>query len=194
MNIDMEIVYRWSVPVLWIFFWSYWGLSSLHTGKTEYAESKISRLFHLGMIGSAFAVVAFDRFHTGPLAWSILPESRLVLLTGTIITALGLAFAVWARMQLGINWSGAIAMKADQQLIQTGPYAIVRHPIYTGIVMGVLGTAIAIDGLRGILAIVLIFIAYFRKIWIEEKWLVNQFGSEYIQYQLKVKALIPFIL
>lgn len=190
----MEIVYRWSVPVLWIFFWSYWGLSSLHTGKTEYAESKISRLFHLGMIGSAFAVVAFDRFHMGPLAWSILPESRLVLLTGTIITALGLAFAVWARMQLGINWSGAIAMKADQQLIQTGPYAIVRHPIYTGIVMGVLGTAIAIDGLRGILAIVLIFIAYFRKIWIEEKWLVNQFGSEYIQYQLKVKALIPFIL
>jgi protein-S-isoprenylcysteine O-methyltransferase Ste14 len=60
--------------------------------------------------------------------------------------------------------------------------------------MGVLGTAIAIDELRGILAIVLIFIAYFRKIWIEEKWLVNQFGSEYIQYQLKVKALIPFIL
>lgn len=101
----MEIVYRWSVPVLWIFFWSYWGLSSLHTGKTEYAESKISRLFHLGMIGSAFAAVAFDRFHTGPLAWSILPESRLVILTGTIITANRTSRNLYGHCD-GCTWDG----------------------------------------------------------------------------------------
>jgi len=190
----MEFVYKWSIPILWGFFWGYWGIAGLQASKARRAESKTSRLIHLGLVFFAFLLVGFDGLGIGLLAWNILPQSELVYISGITITALGLLFAVWARVQLGRYWSGIITIKTDHHLIRTGPYAWVRHPIYTGILAGMIGTSIAVAEIRGLLAVVLIFIAYFRKIQIEETWLVKQFGAEYIQYQHDIKAIIPFLL
>jgi protein-S-isoprenylcysteine O-methyltransferase Ste14 len=111
-----------------------------------------------------------------------------------ILLALGLGVAVWARRHLSTYWSGTITIKSEHRLIRTGPYARVRHPIYSGFIVGMVGTALALGELRGFLAVLILIIAYCRKIQIEEAWLLQRFGEEYRRYQRAVKALLPFVL
>ena len=85
-------------------------------------------------------------------------------------------------------------MKKDHQLITTGPYAFVRHPIYTGLLGGVLGTAIAVGQWRGLLAVILAFAALWPKLRLEETWLRAQFGESYEAYARKVSALLPHVI
>src|SRR5262249_42528448 len=122
-----------------------------------------------------------------------LPDSALLTTLGLLLTTVSISFAILARRQLGRYWSGTITIKADHRLIRSGPYMLSRHPIYTGIVFGMLGTAIAIGEWRGLLAFLLTLIAYARKIPLEERWLSEEFGGEYDDYRREVKALIPFI-
>lgn len=190
----MESLYNWSVLILWVLFGGYWAYSSLQARQTQRAEAKTSRFIHLGLVLFAIVLIGFGGFGIGLLTWKILPQSGPVEIAGITITALGLLFAIWARVHLGTYWSGTITIKADHRLIRTGPYALVRHPIYTGLLVGIMGTAIVMGELRGVLAVVLIFIAYFRKINIEETWLVERFGTEYSEYRQGVKALIPFLV
>jgi protein-S-isoprenylcysteine O-methyltransferase Ste14 len=109
------------------------------------------------------------------------------------MTFAGVAFAIWARLHIGRNWSGTVTIKADHKLIRTGPYAIVRHPIYSGFLTAVLGTAIAIGEVRGLFAFVAAFIGVKLKAGLEEEFMTEQFGDEYVQYQREVKAFIPFV-
>jgi protein-S-isoprenylcysteine O-methyltransferase Ste14 len=91
------------------------------------------------------------------------------------------------------NWSGSVTLKQDHELIRTGPYRFVRHPIYTGALIAVLGTAFAIGQLRGLLAFALTFFAFRYKSQIEERLMIENFGDAYRSYRSSVKALIPFI-
>jgi len=130
----------------------------------------------------------------GPLSSRIFPETPAVQITGAIITFAGLAFTAWARTVLGRNWSAVVTIRQDHHLIRTGPYRWVRHPIYSGLLLAMLGTAISVGLLRG-LAGTLIGLAAFRmKASLEEAFLTEQFGPEYIEYKKKVKALIPSVL
>jgi len=97
-------------------------------------------------------------------------------------------------VHLGRNWSRSVTIKQDHQLIVTGPYAIARHPIYTGILTGFLGTAIATTQARGLLAFVLVFLVLWFKLRMEEEWMRNQFGDTYASYSKRVAALVPFLL
>jgi protein-S-isoprenylcysteine O-methyltransferase Ste14 len=103
------------------------------------------------------------------------------------------AFAIWARFYLGRNWSGTVTVKQDHKLIRTGPYAVVRHPIYAGFGLAILGTAIAIGEVRGLAATVTALIGMALKSRLEEEFMTEQFGAEYVQYKKDVKAMIPFI-
>jgi protein-S-isoprenylcysteine O-methyltransferase Ste14 len=106
----------------------------------------------------------------------------------------GRGLAVWARRHLGSYWSGHLVIRADHRLIRSGPYAAVRHPIYAGLVLGMLGTAIAVGEWRGLLAVLLLVVAYLRKIRKEERWLLRDLGEEYARYRREVRAIIPFVL
>ena len=106
----------------------------------------------------------------------------------------GLLFAVWARVYLGGNWSSEVTIKQDHELITTGPYALVRHPIYTGILGGMLGTAIALSEVRGFIAFALIFLMFWFKLRMEEQWMRSQFGETYANYARKTAALVPYLL
>ncbi len=106
---------------------------------------------------------------------------------------LGTGFAVWARRQLGQYWSARVALAEGHQLIQTGPYHLVRHPIYLGGLVGVMGTAIVIGEMRGLLSVVFVLAVVVLKIRTEEAFLGERFGSAYRQYRDEVKALIPFV-
>jgi protein-S-isoprenylcysteine O-methyltransferase Ste14 len=123
-----------------------------------------------------------------PALWT---QSPLTVGIGLAFTAAGLCFAVWARMHLGRYWSGRITLKVNHRVIQTGPYAWVRHPIYSGLILALFGTAITLGTISAFAGFALMVISFLRKLKIEETWLRSQFGAEYEEYQNRVKALIP---
>jgi protein-S-isoprenylcysteine O-methyltransferase Ste14 len=123
-----------------------------------------------------------------PTLWT---QTALTEGIGLAFTAAGLCFAVWARMHLGKYWSGRITLKVDHRVIQTGPYAWVRHPIYSGLILALFGTALTLGTISAFAGFVFMVISFVRKLKIEEAWLRSQFGAEYEAYQHRVNALIP---
>jgi protein-S-isoprenylcysteine O-methyltransferase Ste14 len=117
-----------------------------------------------------------------------------VFWVAVVLTAGGLLFSVWARVRLGRNWSATVTIKDQHELIADGPYRFVRHPIYTGLLVAILGTALARGDWRGMLAMAIVSWAFWRKLTIEERWLAQQFGDDYAAYRRRVAALVPFIL
>jgi protein-S-isoprenylcysteine O-methyltransferase len=105
----------------------------------------------------------------------------------------GMFFAGWARIFLGGNWSSNVTLKEDHTLVRSGPYRIVRHPIYTGLLVALLGTAIALGPLRCFLGVILAAVAWKIKSITEERFMVQQFGDQYTHYRMQVKALVPYI-
>ncbi len=179
---------------LWAVFYTYWVVSAANVKRTERHELTSSRVVHLVLLALAFALAGIPALRVGPLGIRFLPHSQLIQILGIVIEALGLGFAIWARYHLGQYWSGIIAIKEGHRLIRTGPYAWVRHPIYTGITVGLLGTAIWVGEVGALVGVALLAIAYLRKISQEERFLDEQFGMEYDQYRHEVRALIPFVL
>jgi protein-S-isoprenylcysteine O-methyltransferase Ste14 len=106
----------------------------------------------------------------------------------------GLFFAVWARHHLGNNWSQAVTIKQGQELITSGPYAVVRHPIYTGLLFGFIGMAVALGELRGILAVALVLGVLWAKRRLEERWIREHFGESYDAYSRRVRVLLPYLI
>ena len=124
---------------------------------------------------------------------TIFAQLSLVYGIGACIVVAGLAFTVWARIHLGRNWSGTVTLKYGHELVRSGPYRIVRHPIYTGLLVAFAGSAIARGEWRGIVAVFIAFAALWRKLRLEERWMVETFGNEYLEYRAGVAALILFV-
>jgi len=112
--------------------------------------------------------------------------------TAVVATAAGLGFAVWARIHIGRNWSGTVTLKENHELVTSGPYAMVRHPIYTGLLLAIVGSALARGDGRSVLAVVIAWLSLWRKYRIEEAWMLETFGERYAAYRRRVPALIPF--
>lgn len=89
--------------------------------------------------------------------------------------------------------SATVTVKEDHELVRTGPYRFVRHPIYTGLLLGFIGTAVARAEWRGVLAVALVFISLWRKLKLEERWMGETFGARYASYKREVRALVPFL-
>ena len=178
----------------WIAFLLYWQLKSRDTKPTQRLEPAGSRI---ARTIAFLIVIARLGWRNLPLAWlyrHILPPAPWTFFLGAALLTAGLLLAVWARAHIGRNWSSSVTIKQDHQLIVTGPYAIARHPIYTGILTGFLGTAIATTQVRGLLAFVLVMLALGFKLRLEEQWMRNQFGEAYAAYSKRVAALVPFLL
>ncbi len=111
----------------------------------------------------------------------------------TIVVALGLGFAWWARLHLGRLWSGTVTQKEGHRIIDTGPYAIVRHPIYTGLLLAAFATAALVETARGLAGAALITLGFFLKARLEERFLHGDLGAAYDEYRRRVPMLIPSI-
>src|SRR5581483_5640068 len=118
-----------------------------------------SRLFHLALAALGFALLSRRVFTQGWLGTRFVPESHSLALAGLGITIAGCAFAIWARVMLGSNWSGRATVKADHELITQGPYALARHPIYTGLLLACVGTALACGERHCALGVFVVFLA-----------------------------------
>jgi len=110
------------------------------------------------------------------------------------VILMGLALSIWARRALGANWSGFVTVKEGHELVQSGPYRWIRHPIYTGVLLMMLGTGLASGQVHGLLAFPIALTALFLKSRVEERWMASEFGERYAAYRKKSWALIPFVL
>jgi protein-S-isoprenylcysteine O-methyltransferase Ste14 len=174
---------------LWVAWLVYWYAAAIFVQRTKSAEGLGSRLKHVLplMVGAVLI------FHGRPWIGGWLYESKAVGYGGNVITAAGLGFAVWARLWLGRYWSGIITVKEGHRLIRGGPYRLVRHPIYTGFLMGMLGSAISAATVDGFLGFAVIAAALFFKIGREEAVLIGEFGEEYRKFKAEVPALVPLV-
>jgi protein-S-isoprenylcysteine O-methyltransferase Ste14 len=124
----------------------------------------------------------------------IVPAGIQAGLGGIALILAGLGFAIWARLHLGTNWSGQPVIRIDHELVRSGPYAIVRNPIYTGILIAIAGTTIVIGEFWALAVTLILLLVLLVKIRMEEKFLLEEFGDSFIQYKKEVKSIIPFIL
>jgi protein-S-isoprenylcysteine O-methyltransferase Ste14 len=121
----------------------------------------------------------------------LLPQTPAIWGTGLFLTAFGTAFAIWARLSLGSNWSGLVTLKAGHELIRKGPYRLIRHPIYTGILLGMIGTALVREHLRGWLGIAIVFLAFYVKARREERFLRQEFGASFEDHAQHTGMFLP---
>jgi protein-S-isoprenylcysteine O-methyltransferase Ste14 len=186
--------YEYFFSVVWILFVVYWQIKAIRTKTTQRLEPAASRILRVLIFVVAIALVSTTRI---PLPWlyhPLWPVGLLPFWLGAVVTIAGLLLAVWARVHLGRNWSRSVTIKQDHELITTGPYATVRHPIYTGILTGLLGTAIALCQVRGFITLALFFLAFWIKLRMEEEWMRSQFGEPYDAYANRTAALVPYLL
>jgi len=113
---------------------------------------------------------------------------------GVALTAMGIAFSIAARAWLDGNWSGTVTLKQGHELIRNGPYALVRHPIYTGMLLALFGTALVIDRWRALIGFAILVAGLLYKMRVEERFMAEQFGDVYARYRAEVPALIPFLV
>jgi protein-S-isoprenylcysteine O-methyltransferase Ste14 len=113
---------------------------------------------------------------------------------GVAFMIIGASFAVWARFTIGTNWSGDVTLKEDHELIQRGPYALVRHPIYTALFTMLLGTALAFGQYETAVIFVVAVLVFTFKMRAEERLMTEAFPDQYPEYRRRVKAIIPFVV
>lgn len=190
----MEFVYNYLIPCLWLIWGVYWLIAAGDVKTVVRVEDAASRAAHLVPLAVAGLLLAAPRLRIPWLYAHFMGPTPLTFFLGAGLVACGLAFAICARVVLGRNWSGTVTLKQGHELIRSGPYRWVRHPIYTGLLFGFLGTAIARAQWRGLLALLIVFIALWRKLRHEERWLTEIFGADYATYRSEVAALIPFVL
>lgn len=186
--------YEYFFPAVWILFLLYWQIKAANTKTTQRLEPAASRLLRVFIFLIAIAMLSTTRIPLPWLYFQLWPFGVWPFWLGAAVTIAGLLFAVWARAHLGRNWSRSVTIKEDHELITSGPYAVVRHPIYTGILAGFLGTAIAISQVRGFVVFVLIFLVLWIKLRMEEVWMRSQFGETYLTYAHQTAALVPYLL
>jgi protein-S-isoprenylcysteine O-methyltransferase Ste14 len=185
--------YEFLFPVIWFGFLLYWQIKAVHTKTTQRLEPAASRILRALTFAIVIGLLSTRRI---PLPWlyrELWPVGFWPFWMGAAVTAAGLLFAVWAREHLGSNWSRSVTIKQGHELITTGPYAAVRHPIYTGILAGFLGTAIAVSEVRGVIGFVLVFLALWLKLRMEEQWMCSEFGETYASYAHETAALVPYV-
>ena len=187
---------RWSASVfslMWLAWAVYWWALSKRVKATSRREPVGRRLLHIVPLVVAVVLLWVPRLPLPVLGEAFLPWSLPVYWFGAALTAAGLLFAVWARVHIGRNWSGIVTIKEGHELITSGPYALVRHPIYTGLSLAFIGSAVARGEWRGVLAVVLVVWSFWVKLKFEERWMRQQFGQAYDEYSRRVPALVPFL-
>ena len=162
--------------------------------RTARRTSYASRLAMFVPFLVVWLLVVFQVIRADWLGLRLWPHTLAVEAAGLALTIAGCLFAIWARVTLGSNWSGLPKVKQEHELIVKGPYALVRHPIYSGLLLGLAGTFIAVGTLGGVLVWVLMAISYAIKMRQEERLMRETFPEAYPEYRRRVKALIPWIL
>jgi protein-S-isoprenylcysteine O-methyltransferase Ste14 len=177
-----------AAAVMWVAFTVYWNRAARNTAADRSMESIKSRQTHQLLLNGALLLVFIE---VPGLRQPLIPLQPWMAPAGLAVIGCGVLICVWARRRLGRNWSGRVSIKVDHQLIRSGPYRMLRHPIYTGLLLMYAGTALISCEVHGLIAVLLTIFAYWRKIRIEESALLEAFHEDYSQYRRKTWALVP---
>ena len=172
--------------------WSGLILYSMATPKNaQSAELRFYRPLRLFIMATTFCLLFWKDTAIGFLARRFVPYSNAVAVAGFLVALTGLAIAIWARVYLGRYWSDKVVLQQDHKLVRTGPYAYMRHPIYTGVLLGIAGTAVILGEIRGVVAFLLLLSNYAIKAKQEEKLLAGEFGEEFSIHRKEAGFLFP---
>ncbi len=183
-----------ALTALWIIFLAYWLISALRLKAVKTQESTGSRIMYQVPLLAAWILLFTRSSLWGVLGRRFFPQSPPVAVIGLILAALGIAFAFWARYTLGQNWSSNVTIKVEHELIRSGPYAYVRHPIYTGILLALIGTALAIAEWRAVIAVTLAWVSFYTKARVEEKMLAQEFGAAFVEHRQHTGFFLPRLI
>lgn len=167
----------------WVVFGMVWLVSAFYTKRTVSDWPASRRVPYFLLLGAAF----------GTLFFAAMQPPRGPVVAGFVFTFAGLLLALWARAAIGRNWSGSIALKERHELVQRGPYAVVRHPIYSAILLMYLGTALAVGHAATLVGFAVVLASFVLKLQREEDLMRRTFPDAYPAYERRVKRLVPFI-
>jgi protein-S-isoprenylcysteine O-methyltransferase Ste14 len=188
--VDLSSQGQW-IDALWILFGLYWIVSAFKLKKTKRRESWGQRFLYMLPLLAAFYLLSRPEAHYGWLGTRFVPASDAAGWVGVLLTAAGVAIAFWARWHLGANWSGVVTLKEGHELIRSGPYRSIRHPIYTGILLALLGTAVAAGEVRGLLAVAVAWLSFYTKARREESFLTQEFGDRFAEHRRHTGMFLP---
>ncbi len=186
-----DAIHQYLVELPWVAFLVIRFIAAFKTRSNEKRESSASRYFvmvlmilgYYCLFGSAIPIVFLHK--------RFVPSTLLVVIVGGVMTWLGIGLCLWARYHLAENWSARVTIKVGHELIRTGPYSYFRHPIYSGLLLAAMGTAIAFGEIRGLLGVGFILTGFLIKANKEEKMLIAQFGSSFEEHRQHTGFLLP---
>jgi protein-S-isoprenylcysteine O-methyltransferase Ste14 len=176
---------------LWQLLALVWLVMFLGMKKAKRLEGWGERAQHELLVLFAFWLLFADYWNWGWLAYRLFPDVPKVWMTGLLLTAVGIGIAIWARLSLGSNWSGMVTLKQDHELVSSGPYRYIRHPIYTGILLAMFGTALIGGHVRGFLATALTLATFYFKARREERFLREEFGPNFENHARRTGMFLP---
>ena len=185
LDVNSAIGYAWAALV------AVWLAGLTFTKRTVRSQPTKARLFYMALVVLGFTLLSSGWFRVGWLGTRVVPDTRAIALTGLAVTVAGCSFAIWARVTLGGNWSGRPTVKLGHELVTRGPYALARHPIYTGILAAGAGAALANGEWHSVLGVIVLLVAFLVKMGQEEQLMMQTFPVAYPAYRERVKALIP---
>jgi protein-S-isoprenylcysteine O-methyltransferase Ste14 len=190
----MESLARNIITVCWAGFFAVWCLAALFTKRTVHRETRSQRLRYIVPIVIGWFLLFRGQRLPYPLNLKVIPHTNPLLAAAAILCVCGAGLCVWARMILGRNWSGTVTLKEGHELIVRGPYRLVRHPIYTGLLAMLIATVIQQGHIAGVIGLVLVFVSLWIKLSNEEEVMLKQFPEQYAVYRQRVKRIVPFVL
>ena len=189
-NFTMERALE-AASICWWLLMLVWLVMAFSIKRAKRRETPGERAQHLIPLLLGFWLLFDSKPHWGWLNLQLLPQQPAVRMVGLLLTAVGVGIGIWARLSLGTNWSGMVTLKSGHELIRQGLYRWIRHPIYTGILLGMVGTAIIIGDLRGWLGVAIVLAAFYFKARREERFLKQEFGAKFEEHARHTGMFLP---
>jgi protein-S-isoprenylcysteine O-methyltransferase Ste14 len=182
-----------ATAVIWLALVLVWVVSGLRTKRSIKNQSSAWQVLYTAILVVGVYLIFAKQIGIPWLDRQLFSMTVPIVLAGLLVVLMGVVFSIWARLMLGDNWSNRVTVKENHTLVRSGPYRIVRHPIYSGILLGMLGSALQRGEVRSFVGVTICGFSFWLKTRAEEQFMVQIFGEEYLQYRHKVKALAPFI-
>jgi protein-S-isoprenylcysteine O-methyltransferase Ste14 len=175
----------------WVVFGTYWIIAGRRRKPDQTTEWRFYRFFRLLVLALTFTLLFSNWTALGPLRRSFLTPDSFIPYVGFMVTLAGMALALWARTHLGEYWSDKVVLKVGHQLIRSGPYAHMRHPIYSGVLLAVAGSALVLGEWRGVVAFLILLANYAIKAGREDRILAASFADRFADHKRHAGFLLP---
>jgi protein-S-isoprenylcysteine O-methyltransferase Ste14 len=186
------VTFHLAIRLIWDIWLASWVIASFWSYRIARSPGFGEGALHWTLTAAGLALVVAIWSNAGWLTASLWPVGAGFGWTMAAMTAVGFAFAWWARLHLGPFWSASVGRKADHKVIDTGPYALARHPIYTGLIIASWATGAAHGAAGGAIGAALVTGGLYLKARLEERFLRAELGAAYEQYRRRTPMLIPF--